>query len=389
MWWDFTNPDPNTRAASIYQSNYSEITGIVVVNPGIDLDNGSYTGVALTNQSAAGGGGATVDLVVTGNKVVSVVLNNGGQMYQQGDLLVVDPSLYPGLVGCVFAVTACLADTWVSVNYQPFAAPPIDFADISTVLVYCNGVLLSNNHPYNTDHFIFTYTANNNTGDFTFLYTPEDFVGQVELPTIEISDSLTSAYRANISGLVFSGLTYKMSPNVRGAETPLRLWKAESLQVIDTVSDIESGAYSNALRADLNSGPGPENWQKYCVRLPLDYGRNEAEWQKTVLVCQDFAYWGSSIAPEVMDCPSEVSRPAIYEELVLYGAPVNDYTYVYSEPYLYSNIVFDTHTDYLTHREEFEDTYDYQSTYLIYDNAGIYPTVEVDFDGFTEAAISD
>ena len=389
MWWDYTNPDPDTRAASIYTSNYSEITGIVVVNPGIDLDNGSYTGVPLKNQSVVGGGGATVDIVVVGNQVVSVVINNGGQMYQQGNLLVPDPALYPGLVGSVFEVTACLADAWASVNYQPFAAPPVDFTNISTVLVYCNGVLLSNNRPYNTDHFIFTYTANNSTGDFTFLYTPEDFIGQVELPTIEISDSLTSAYRANITELVFSGLTYKMSPNVRGAETPLRLWKAESLQVIDTASDIESGAYPNALRADINSGPGPENWQRYFVRLPLDYGRNDTEWQKTVLVCQDFAYWGSFIAPEVMDCPSEVSRPAIYEELVLYGGPVNDYTYVYSEPYLYSNIVFDSHTDYLTHREEFEDVYDYQSTYLIYDNAGIYPTVEVDFDGFTEAAISD
>jgi hypothetical protein len=51
--------------------------------------------------------------------------------------------------------------------------------------------------------------------------------------------------------------------------------------------------------------------------------------------------------------------------------------------------VFETHTDYLTHREEFENVYDYQSTYLIYDNAGIYPTAEIEFDGFTEAAISD
>jgi hypothetical protein len=161
------------------------------------------------------------------------------------------------------------------------------------------------------------------------------------------------------------------------------------LQVIDTAEDITSGVYPNALRADLNSGPGPDNWQKYFVRLPLDYGRNEEEWQKTVLVCQDFAYWGSSVAPEVMDCPSEESRPAIYEELVLYGGPVNDYTYVYTEPYLYSNVVYDTQTEYLIHREEFENTYDYQSTYRIYDNSGIYPTVEVEFDGFTEAAISD
>jgi len=389
MWWDFSNPDPDTRAASIYDSSPSAITGITVVNPGIDLDNGSYTGVSLTNQSVASGGGATVDIVVTGNTVVSVAVNNGGEMYRQGNLLVPDPSLYPGLVGCVFEVTACLADAWVSVNYQPMFGTPDNFTNISTVLVYCNGILLANNIPHNTDHFIFTYTANNSTGDFTFLYSPEDFLGQVELPVIEISDSLSSAYRANISELVFSGLVYKMSPNISGAETPLRIWKAESLQVTDTVAEINSDIYPNALLADVNSGPGPENWQKYFVRLPLDYGRDETKWQKTVLACQDFAYWGSPVAPEVMDCPSESSKPEIYEELVLYSNKVRDFSYVYTEPYLYSNIVFDTHTDYLIHRIEFENLYDYPSVYLIYDNAGIYPTFEIEFDGFDEASISD
>jgi hypothetical protein len=221
------------------------------------------------------------------------------------------------------------------------------------------------------------------------LYSPKDFVGQVDLPVIEISDSISSAYRANISELVFSGLVYKMSPNIDGAETPLRIWKAESLQVIDTVSEISSGAYPNALLADINSGPGPENWQKYFIRLPLDYGRNETKWQKTVLTCQDFAYWGSSVAPEVMNCPPEFSKPAIYEELFLYGGSFRDFTYVYTEPYLYSNIVFETHTDYITHRVEFEKVYDYPSIYLIYDNSGIYPTFEEEFDGFFEADISE
>jgi hypothetical protein len=389
MWWDFSNPDPNTRAASLYESNPSSVVTLSILNPGIDLDNGSYVAVPLTNQSVVGGGGATADIVVVGNKVISVVVNSGGLMYEQGNLLVPDHLLYPGIVGCVFEVTACTADAWVSVNQHPLGGPPLDFTDVSTILVYCNGSLLTNNQPFNTDHFIFTYSADNSTGEFTFLYSPKDFVGQAQLPIIEISDSITSAYRANISQRVFSGLTYKMSPNVCGAETPLRVWKAQDLQVIDTVSDIESDAYLNPLRADLNSGPGPENWQRFFVRLPLDYGRDGVEWQKTSLVCQDFSYWGSSVGPEDMECPSEPSRPVIYEELILFRKFFNDYTYVYTEPYLYSNIVFGAYANYPIHREQFENVYDYQSTYMSYDNGGIYPTFEEEFDQFTEANISD
>jgi hypothetical protein len=61
---------------------------------------------------------------------------------------------------------------------------------------------------------------------------------------------------------------------------------------------------------------------------------------------------------------------------------------VYTEPYLYSNLVFESHTEYLTHREDFENAYDYPSVFLIFDNAGIYPTAELEFDEFTEADIS-
>jgi hypothetical protein len=389
MWWDFANPDPDARAASIYQSSYSAITALEIVNPGINLTDGTFTAVPLENQSVAGGADATADIVVTGGQVTSIVINDGGQMYRQGNVLVPDPVLYPDLTGCVFVVTACLADSWVSVNKEPIISVPNDFADISSLLVYCNGALLSNNRPYNTDHFIFTYSSDNTTGDFIFQLIPEDFIGQVQLPIIEISDSLTSAYRVDISNLVFSGLTYRMSPNVSGAETPLRLWKMDALQVIDTVPEIENGIYLNPLRADLNSGPGPENWQKYFVRMPLDYGRNDTEWQKTVLICQDFAYWGSSIEPEVMARPSELARPVIYEELVLLGGDVNDYTYVYTEPYLYSNLDFYSQPEYLTYREIFENTYDSPSVFSIYDNAGVFPTAELEFDEFTEANISE
>jgi len=128
--------------------------------------------------------------------------------------------------------------------------------------------------------------------------------------------------------------------------------------------------YANPLRADLNDGPGPENWEKYFVRLPFEYGRNEEAWQKVALVCQDFGTYGSSIAPEQMRCPPEESVPAIYEELFLYDLPVPDYTYVYAESYLYSNVAY-------TNAVESGQ----------YQNSGVFPATDVEFDDFFEAEL--
>lgn len=163
-----------------------------------------------------------------------------------------------------------------------------------------------------------------------------------------------------------------MSPNVYDSETPLRIWKAQDLQVVETVGHLVEDNYINPLLADLNSGPGPENWERYFVRLPLDYGRDETNWQKVVLACQDFGYWGSPIDPEKMRCPPEDDLPAIYEELFLYGQPVPDYTYVYSESYLYSNIAY----AYATEPGDFR-------------NAGVFPASDVEFDEFNEAQLVD
>jgi hypothetical protein len=43
---------------------------------------------------------------------------------------------------------------------------------------------------------------------------------------------------------------------------------------------------------------------------------------------------------EFMRCPPEENLPVVYEELFLYNQPIPDYTYVYAEPYLYSNIAY-------------------------------------------------
>jgi hypothetical protein len=283
MWWDFVNPDPNTRAANIYYES-----------------------------------------------------------------------------------------AWVGLNLNPASGAPATSLDLSVVLFYCNDILLLDGVPYITDDYLLTYTTDSLTGEVTFNYEARTFLGTTQFPTITMSDSITSAYRSDISEKVFSGVTFYMSPNVQDAESPLRLWKGQDLQVVETLAHLAEDNYINPLRADLNSGPGPENWEKYFIRLPLDYGRNEAVWQKTALICQDFGYWGSSIEVEKLECPSESSLPIVYEELFLYPRPIPDYTYVYCEPYLYSNI------GYFALSPDGE-----------YQNAGVYPANDLEYDEFFEAQTID
>ena len=263
-------------------------------------------------------------------------------------------------------------NAYVAVNLQAQSGAPSPPFDISTLLFYCNGTLLTANTNFITEDFTLFFNQNVTPGEYSFTYTAKTFAGAVQLPKITISDSITTAYRADITDLVFSGLTYYMSPSVYNAETPLRLWKSEALQAVDSIDRLEINGYSNPLLADINTGPGAENWEKYFVRLPLEYGREENEWQKTTLVCKDFAYWGSTVDPEVMKCPPPASLPEIYEELILYETQLPDYTYVYSEPYLYSNVGYSSGIN-----------------VGVYQNSGVFPSAEVEFDEFTEGDLVD
>jgi hypothetical protein len=373
MWWDYVNSDPETRAAGIFYTSPHPIAAISVEFPGEDLDDGAYTGVDLVNLSGTGGK-AQVDITVVGNAVTSVALTPGqaGDLYAEGDLLIPDSTQYPGLVGAIFKVDATTGERWIAVNRNPQFGAPGTSLDLSVIRFYCDGHPLAAGTEYTTEDYSIIYVETPAEGTYDFTYSPRTFTGEVSLPEITISDAITSAYRSSVTDLVFSGLTYKMSPSVYNAETPLRLWKSQALQVVETLDHLAEDNYINPLLADLNTGPGPENWEKYFVRLPLEYGRNEPVWQKIALVCQDFAYWGSSVEPERMRCPPEDDLPAIYEELFLYDQPVPDYTYVYCEPYLYSNIA------YFNYPEDGP-----------YRNAGIYPASDVQFDEFFEAELVD
>jgi hypothetical protein len=259
---------------------------------------------------------------------------------------------------------------WVAINSHPSSAIPAPVLDMSTVLFYADGVLMTNGVATVTANYTVLYTSDSVTGTYQIVYTPTTFLGKVNLPKITISDSLTTTYTADITEQVFGGIQYVMSPNVYDSESPLRLWKGQDLQDAETLAHIAENNYINPLIADLNNGPGPENWERYFVRLPLDYGRTEEEWQKTTLICQDFGYWGSTIQPEKMRCPPEDDLPAIYEELFLYDQPISDYTYVYCEPYLYSNLAYFNTGEVGELR-----------------NSGVFPASDVQFDEFSEAEL--
>lgn len=369
LWWDYVNPDPNTRAASIYYSSATPIATLSIEYEGAGLVDGVYTGVDLIALTGTGGL-ATADITVTGGVVTAVTLGNPGDLYQLDDVLGANSLTFPGLVGATFRVASTIAQEWVDLNGQMISGPPSTPLNLGTILFYCDGTLLQDGVSYITDDYDLIYTSDPVTGTYAFNYHPYTFEAKANPPRITISDSNTTVYRANITDLVYSGIQYYVSPNVYDAETPLRIWKGEALQVAETVNHLAEDNYINPLLADLNTGPGPDNWEKYFIRLPLDYGRNEAVWQRVALVCQNFGTYGSSITPEVMECPPEDDLPVIYEELFLYGQPVTDYTYVYCESYLYSNI------SYANSVESGQ-----------YQNSGVYPTTDVEFDDFLEANV--
>ena len=261
-------------------------------------------------------------------------------------------------------------DNWVALNVNALGGTPPTTVNPSTLLFYCNGVLLVPAQSYYTDDFIFTYSEDATAGTYTFGYSPLTPAGVLTFPTIEVSDSLTSAYREDITNRVFSGVEFYATPNVADCETPLRLWKGQDLQVLETVEHLAQGTFVNPLRADLNNGPGPENWERYFVRLPLDYERNGEQWQKVALTCQNFGYWGSPSDPEKMKCPPVESLPAVYEALCLYPELVSDYTYIYSEPYWFSDVAFDN----VTSNSD-------------YDNSGVFPEYDEEFDDYDEGQL--
>lgn len=263
-----------------------------------------------------------------------------------------------------------LEGDWVGFNSKiPDSVVP-EVVDFGTILVYCNGVSVELGSSYRTDDFQLDYDVDLNTGELIFKYSTFSYEGVVNTPQIVISDSLTSAFRENISSQVFSGLTYYMSPNILDSETLLRIWKSRNLSVIESLGEYELLRNPNPLIADQNEGPADSNWERYFVRLPPAYGRNDNIWQKVSIICQNFGYWGSPVSPEAMECPPEKQVPRIYEEVHLYGQRPDSPTYLYSEPYLFSDVVFN-------YSDKGDD----------YANSCILPVSDIPYDEFVEGDI--
>jgi hypothetical protein len=267
-----------------------------------------------------------------------------------------------------------LAGDWVSVkgdsNLNPTFNP--DFINFGAVKVYCNGSPLTDGVSLKEYDYQISYSVNPETGKFEFSYIPITHRGCIVRPRITISDSITGVFDFDVSDYVFSGLDFKVTPNVEDSETLLRVWKTNPLQVGESGSGLESLRYANVLRADVNQGPSDPVWSRYHLRLSPMYSRNGVDWQKVSLVCQNFGYWGTPLTLEEMSCPPRKQEPKVYEELILEGVDQSyGFDVLYSGPYLYSNVNYSYYGG--------ED----------YDNSDILPGFESPFDGFTEAELEE
>jgi hypothetical protein len=262
-----------------------------------------------------------------------------------------------------------LKGDWAQLNQTEGPSEINPTVNYGVIQVYCDGEKLEQGEPYSKGDFILTYTADQ--GEFTFTYSPLTFNGICQTPMITISDSLTTAFKYDITDFVFSGAAFKFNPNPLDANTPLRLWKTEPLLVVDSQSDLNRSLTPNALVADGNLGPSDPNWERYFIRLSPLFERDGSKWQKVNLVCQNFGLWGSPLTYENMVGPKQEESVSIYEESVLFDLGHDNQGYLYSEPFLYSNIKYE--------EDSKED----------YENSSVIPGIENPGDGFIEALIEE
>jgi hypothetical protein len=191
--------------------------------------------------------------------------------------------------------------------------------------------------PYTTEDYSFYYTTDEIACTWTFFYSALSPLGVQQQPKIWVGVTTGTYPPSNISEYVFSNAQFFLAPAVQNSEWTLRPWKTQSLEVTDEVSIFE-GTFENGLRADLNRGPGDENWTRSFIRLPSEYGRDGRSWNQTELVMQDFAYFGSPGQLRDMRCPNLDQKPQIYEQVIFEGTNPNSGPVLFSAPYLYSDV---------------------------------------------------
>lgn len=235
---------------------------------------------------------------------------------------------------------------WVELNWNQetgqgwqASQPPELIPDFSvlTVLLTDDFITLEVGVPYTTADYTFYYTIEPIACTFTFYYEALSPTGVQIQPTVWISISNIAYPPQEITNYVFSNAEWYLAPVVQNSESVLRPWKTLSLEVT-TEAELATDAFANGLRADLNLGPGNENWTRSFIRLPSEYGRNGKVWNQTKLTMQDFAYFGSPGNLQDMRCPTEDSRPQIFEEVVFYKENPAVGAILFSAPYLYSDV---------------------------------------------------
>ena len=318
------------------------------------------------------------------------VLSTGGCLLNQGDMWLDNET---GGITIFYESPSdqtdqydALAGDWVQVNWKyDFSQAPDPIPDYNAINVYVGDypketTLLSPGVNLETDDYVCSYFIDADTCSFIFQYEAKSDAGMQNFPKwwVGPKDSATFPLKP-ISDYVYSNLRFVQAACVQNAESTLRPWKNQDLEVT-TLTDLVTDTFFNPLLADVNKGPGDVDFLKSFVRLPSEYGRDSKKWQQTQLVMQDMAYFGSYQKLYPMRCPLIVEEPEIYEEVYFYG---NDPTgkLLYSESYLYSDA------------EGFNDPYillperDVQKS--AYQDADFDFTTDKPYDSWTEAGIAE
>ncbi|ATW62768.1 concanavalin A-like lectin/glucanase superfamily protein [Synechococcus phage S-CBWM1] len=231
-----------------------------------------------------------------------------------------------------------LEGDWVDISTGESTEPPSDLVNYNSVVVYCNGNVLTSGETLSEEDYVFSYLINPETGNLEFSYQATTLYGRVGFPLVEISDSVSGAFRFAISDLIFGGAPYRVVPDLRNSQEPLRVWKEEELVACSDPELLAQGTFANPLVAGMNLGPATSGWNKYHIRLPVEYRREGKEWRRAQRTCDAFCFGSSDTTPESMTRGSQGELPEIYEDLILRSQDPSKYSYVYSEPYLFSGV---------------------------------------------------
>jgi hypothetical protein len=278
--------------------------------------------------------------------------------------------------------------SWVEFNWnletgigweatQPPSLEP-DFS-VLDVLITDGFIPVEPGQPYTTDDYNFYYTIDEVACSFTFYYTALSPLGVQKQPKIWIGIASGNYPPYDITEYVFSNAQFIIAPAVQNSEWTLRPWKTQSLEVTDETAVFED-TFMNGLRADVNLGPGDEDWTRSFIRLPSEYGREGRVWNQSKLAMQDFAYFGSPGKLQEMRCPNFDQKPQIYEQVVFERTDPSVGTVLFSAPYLYSDVEgFDNLSNYFANEDypgEFQDAdFDF--------------TIDDEYDEWREADLSE